>query len=302
MRAAMIDRYGAPEVLRLRQAPIPDVPVGAIRIRATAASVNPLDWKIRDGSIQQHLPLELPVVLGRDAAGVVEAVGEGVHDVAVGDRVFGLGTAIGAYAELVVLHAWARTPDAWTDAEAAAMSLTGVTAARGLRELGAIDDVLVVHGAGGGVGSAAASIAIAQGARVVGTARPADHEHLRSLGVDPIAAGPDAADAVRAAIGDADPQVLDTVGDESVDPLVALTRGGDRAVTVVSQVQAERLGIRSADGQNDVAALELLARLATEADLRPRIAREYPLADAAAAHRDAEERRLRGKAVLRIAD
>lgn len=302
MRAVTFDRYGAPEVLTLADAPIPEVPDGAIRVRAAAASVNPLDWKIRDGSLEEYMPVSLPAILGRDAAGVVDAVGAGVDDVAVGDRVFGLGTAIGAYAERVVLHAWARTPDAWSDVEAAAASLTGVTAVRALRELGALDDVLIVHGAGGGVGSAAAAIAIAGGARVVGIARPVDHDYLRQLGVEPVDTGDGAADRVRAIVGDAQVQLLDTVGDDSVDELLPLVGVGDRAVTVVGAAQAGRLGIRSADGQNDRAALEALARLAEETGFRPRVGGEFALADAALAHRAAQERTLRGKIVLRIDD
>ncbi|MFJ6652263.1 alcohol dehydrogenase catalytic domain-containing protein [Microbacterium sp. NPDC091313] len=265
----------------------------------TAASVNPLDYKIRNGSLQHVLPLAFPVIPGRDAAGIVDAIGSGVSGVAPGDRVFGLGGAIGAYAESVILHTWAVAPDDWSDVDAAAASLTGVTALRALRELGEIDGVLVVHGAGGGVGYAAAAAAVARGVRVIGTARPDDHAALRALGVEPVdRVG--AVDDIRALSGGASVSLIDTAGGDSFEEVVTALGNADRAVTVVDPAQARRLGAAYADGQNDAVALAEVPRLGRDGAYRPRIGKVFSLSDAAEAHRAAETRTVRGKIVLRV--
>ncbi len=92
----------------IEQAPDPHPGPGEIRVRATAAGVNPIDWKLRTGALRQLIPLALPAVPGRDAVGVVDEIGAGVQGVSIGDRVFSLGGVTGATAELAVLSAWAH--------------------------------------------------------------------------------------------------------------------------------------------------------------------------------------------------
>ncbi len=110
MRAARYHEYGGTDTLVIEQAPDPTPGPGEIRVRVTAASVNPVDWKVRNGSVRDFLPLDLPAIPGRDAAGVVDKVGEGVGSVSIGERVFGLGGVTGASAELAILSAWAASP------------------------------------------------------------------------------------------------------------------------------------------------------------------------------------------------
>ncbi|GGJ68684.1 hypothetical protein GCM10010121_094290 [Streptomyces brasiliensis] len=110
MRAARFQEYGGAENLVIEQVPEPHPGPGEIRIRVAAASVNPIDWKVRAGAAREVLPLELPAIPGRDAAGVVDEIGDGVQGVDIGDRVFGLGDVTGATAELAVLSAWAHAP------------------------------------------------------------------------------------------------------------------------------------------------------------------------------------------------
>lgn len=179
MRAVRYHRYGDPTVLTVEEAPDPTPGPGEIRIRVAAASVNPVDWKVRSGAVRDFLPVDLPAIPGRDAVGLVDRIGEGVQGVGIGDRVFGLGGVTGATAELAVLSAWAPAPAAWSDAEAAGAALAAVTALSGLKALGPLSGrTLLVEGAAGGVGGAAVELAVAAGAseqRVVVRARRPDH-------------------------------------------------------------------------------------------------------------------------------
>jgi NADPH:quinone reductase-like Zn-dependent oxidoreductase len=133
---------------------------------------------------------ELPQTLGYEAAGVVDEVGEGVADAAVGDRVFGFSADGAAQAELAVLSWYAPIPLSLDFAGAAALPTAVETATRALDQLGVgAGGTLLVNGASGSVGSAAVQLAVARGARVIGTAGPANHEYLRSLGAEPVAYG-----------------------------------------------------------------------------------------------------------------
>lgn len=201
MRAARFHEYGGAESLVIEQAPDPHPGLGEIRVRVAAASVNPIDWKLRAGTLHQLIPLELPAIPGRDAAGVVDEIGDGVQGVSIGDRVFGLGGVTGATAELVILSAWAHAPDTWNDEQAAGAGLASVTAMRGLNALGSLAGrTLLVEGAAGGVGGAAVEIAVAQGATVIGTASERNHEFLTSLGAVPTTYGPGLAQRLSASL------------------------------------------------------------------------------------------------------
>ena len=123
MRAVQFEQYGDPDVLHVGDAPDPHAGPGEVRIAVEAAGVNPFDWKVRSGMLADAMPLDLPHVPGLEAAGVVDEVGDGVVGVAVGDRVFGNGSA--TYAELAVLKAFAPIPGALTMAEAAALPVVG---------------------------------------------------------------------------------------------------------------------------------------------------------------------------------
>ncbi|HUX71373.1 MAG TPA: alcohol dehydrogenase catalytic domain-containing protein, partial [Cellulomonadaceae bacterium] len=161
MRAARFHQYGDPQVLALEDAPEPHAGPGQVRIAVRAASVNPIDWKIRAGYLAEMMPTTFPAVPGSDAAGVVDEVGEGAAGVEVGDEVFGLAVSGGA-AELAVLGAWAPVPAPWSLEQAAAAGLVSTTAIAGLDALGELAGrTVLLEGAAGGVGSAAVEIAIA---------------------------------------------------------------------------------------------------------------------------------------------
>lgn len=296
MRAVRIHRFGGPEVLAVEEIPAPQPPEGAIRIRTSAVSVNPIDYKIRRGDLATFLPLPFPIVPGRDAAGVVDAIGDGVDGVALGDRVFGLGGVADTWTEHAVLSAWAPWPESWDAEQAAAAGLASVTALRALERLGEIDGTLLVVGAGGAIGSATVAAAVARGIPVVGTASAADQDYVASLGAIPVLYGDGVAERVRAVATPA--AGLDTVGGDVLTELVEIVGDPDRVVTVVAPHEAEAHGTRWADGQNDADALREASRLGATGAYTPRIGRAVDVADAPQAHRLAELGGQQGKVVV----
>ena len=169
VKAARFSRFGGPEVLEIVDLPDPHPGPGQVRIAVRAAGVNPSDWKKREGLMDP----ELPQTMGYEAAGVVDELGEGVADVAVGDRVFGLSAEGAAQAELAVLSFYAPIPPSLSFADAAALPAAIETATRALDQLGVGAGVgsgstLLINGAYGSVGSAAVQLALARGVRVIG--------------------------------------------------------------------------------------------------------------------------------------
>lgn len=302
MRAARFHEYGGAEILVVDQVPDPHPGPGEVRVRVAAAGVNPIDWKLRSGALREIFPLDLPGIPGRDAAGVVDEIGDGVQGVSIGDRVFGLGGVTGATAELFVLSAWAHTPAAWNDEQAAGAGLASVTAMRGLDALGPLAGrTLLVEGAAGGVGSAAVEIAVARGAAaVIGTAGERNHAFLTSLGAVPTTYGPGLAQRLTALAPHGVDLVLDTAASGSLDDLVAIAGDPKRVATVADHARGQRLGTHVADAVNDSTLLSAAADLGGQGRYTPRIEQTYPLERIADAHAYAERGRTRGKIVVRI--
>ncbi|ACU38033.1 NADP-dependent oxidoreductase [Actinosynnema pretiosum subsp. pretiosum] len=314
MRAARYHEYGPADVLTVDDDVVePHAGPGEVRIAVGAASVNPVDWKVRAGYLRKlfDLPVEqqppgiaafaidLPAIPGRDAAGVVDEVGEGVTGVAVGDLVFGLGGLGGATAEHAVLSAWARVPSTWTVEQAAAAGLAVVTAGGALDALGDVKGrTVLVEGAAGGVGSAAVRLAVARGAAVIGTAGERNHAYLAELGATPTTYGEGLAERV-AALGGAD-LVVDAAGSGSLADLVAIAGGPDAVVTVADQVNAPALGVRSLGAENNPALLAEAAELGERGGYAPHVSRVFGLEEVAQAHAHVEEGHVRGKVVVRI--
>ncbi|MFJ6856931.1 NADP-dependent oxidoreductase [Streptomyces werraensis] len=299
MRAARYHEYGDPTVLTVEEAPDPTPGRGEIRIRVAAASVNPVDWKVRSGAVRDLLPVDLPAVPGRDAVGRVDRIGEGVEGVGVGDRVFGLGGVTGATAELAVLSAWAPAPAAWSDEEAAGAALASVTALSGLKALGPLSGrTLLVEGAAGGVGGAAVELAVAAGATVIGTAGAHNHAFLTALGAVPTTYGAGLAERLAAVAPQGVDLVLDTAASGSLGELVEIAGDPSRVVTVADHRNAGRLGVRVADAVNDPAYLAEAAALGERGRYTPRVERTYPLEEIAQAHAHSEGGHVRGKIVV----
>ncbi|MFE2133140.1 NADP-dependent oxidoreductase [Streptomyces sp. NPDC059466] len=300
-KAMAFSEYGTPEVLRPSQVTPPEPAPGQVRSRVRAASVNPLDLKVRSGLMAQAVPARFPVVPGLDAAGVVDAVGEGAG-AAVGDEVLGFAVG-GSYAEYALLVRPVAKPPALSWEVAASLVTVGETASRVLRQLDArAGQTLLVHGAGGSVGTIAVQLAVARGITVVGTVGEHDVERLTALGARAVRYGDGWAERVKAAAPEGVDLVLDASGAGVLADSVALTGDSARVLTIADMSAAEH-GVRFSAGSVDQAEDSLpqlveLVQLAAAGELDLPVWRTYPLDQAAAAHRDIEARRNKGKAVL----
>jgi NADPH:quinone reductase-like Zn-dependent oxidoreductase len=306
MKAVYIDKHGGPEVLKYGDMPDPVAKPGEVVVDIHAASVNGADWKVRAG--KSYRISRFPYILGRDFSGVVSAVGEGVHDLEVGDAVFGVCDVgdEGAYAEKIAIKAAivATKPDGMSHAEAAGLALAGLTA------LVAVEDTLelkpgetiLIQGGAGGVASFAVQVAKHIGARVITTARPENHDYLRAIGADEII------DYTKTdftkVVSDCD-AVLDTVGGVVADKSFQAIKPGGRAAFIGSGPQAPaspRPDVRSLRPNvgRDRAHLERIVELVRAGAVRAPEMTFYPLSDAIAAHRVSEARHLRGKLVFNV--
>src|SRR3954466_12890518 len=231
MKALQFSEYGGPEVLRVAAAPDPHAGPGQVRIQVKAASVNAIDSKILTGKLAQSQSLDGPRYLGYDAAGVVDEVGEGVTDVAVGDDVFGLGS--GTQAELAVLGSFARKPSSVDWSVAAAAGVAAETSIRALDLIGVgSGTTLLVDGGAGGVGAAAVQIAKARGATVIASASEGNQDYLREIGAIPVVYGDGMVQRVRAIAPDGVDAVFDVVGKSALEDLISLVPEPSRVVTI----------------------------------------------------------------------
>jgi NADPH:quinone reductase-like Zn-dependent oxidoreductase len=299
VKAVRFSRFGGPEVLEIADLPDPHPGPGQVRIAVRAAGVNASDWKKRQGLMDQ----ELPQTLGYEAAGIVDELGADVAGVAIGDRVFGLSSDGGAQAELAVLSYYASIPPSLDFAAAAALPSALETAARALDQLGVDHGSLVLmNGASGSVGSAAVQLAVARGARVIGTGSPATHDFLRSLGAEPVAYGDGMAERVRALAPGGVDLALDVAGSGVLPELIELAGGPEHVITVADFAGAQQYGVRFSRGDTGRAlyALDQIGDLVESGQFSLPVGQTFPLADVGDAHRVGEAGRVRGKLVLLI--
>ncbi|HLH65120.1 MAG TPA: NADP-dependent oxidoreductase [Solirubrobacteraceae bacterium] len=299
MRAAGFDRFGGPEVLRIFEVDEPHPSAGQLRIAVRAAGVNPVDSKIRRGLMGGDLPRRT----GVEAAGVVDELGEGVRGVSIGDRVFGP-TVGGAAAERALLTHWALIPASLDFAGAAGLPVAVETATRML-ELAAVreGETVVVNGASGAVGLSTVQLARARGARVIGTAGPANQELVRSFGAEPTTYGEGLAERVRKLAGGPVDACLDAAGGGALPELVALAGGPERVVTIADYEGAQRTGARFTGGSGEARAWHALAEVAAMIDqgrFRLPVAHAFPLERIADAHALSESGHPGGKIVLTL--
>lgn len=303
MQAVTLSEFGPPEVLRLTEVPDREPGSGEIRVRVKAAGVQPADTVMRRGFAPPTMAVALPAVPGNEFAGVVDLVGEGVTEFAPGDEVLGW-SLLGSYAEAVAVPAAqaVRKPAGMPWDVAGVMSASGQTAHRALRELRvAPGETVLVHAAAGGVGTVAVQLAVAWGAKVVGTASEANHDYVRSLGAVPVTYGEGLAERVRIAAPQGVDAALDAAGRGALDASVELVADRARIGTIIDFAGAERLGAVGLRGGPGARSRERLAELVEAYEkgaLRPHIRHRVPLADAAEAHRIVETGHGRGKVVL----
>lgn len=306
MKAIALQQYGGPDELRLTDQPDPKVAPGEVLIRVRAAGVNPVDWKLAAGYLDPLMETHFPVIPGWDVAGVVEQVGLDAGEFSVGDEVIGYArkdeVQHGTYAELVSAHVrmLARKPTALSWEQAAGLPLAGLTAYQALRRVrvGAGDTVLI-HAAAGGVGSLGTQIAVASGARVIGTASERNHDFLRELGATPVNYGDGLTDRVRELAPDGVDAALDFVGGGAVDESLRVLKGSERVVSIADPEAAAKGG-HYVWVRPDPTELTALADLAEDGSLTVPVDRSLPLAEAAEAWRLSQTNRARGKIVLNV--
>jgi NADPH:quinone reductase-like Zn-dependent oxidoreductase len=299
VKAAQFSRFGGPEVIEIVDLPAPHPGPGEVRIAVRAAGINASDWKKRRGLMDQ----ELPQTMGYEAAGVVDELGEGVTDVAVGDRVFGASPYGASQAELAVLSYYASVPASLDFAGAAALPSAVETATRALDQLQvAGGSTVLINGASGSVGSAAVQLAVVRGARVIGTGSLATHDYLRSLGAEPVVYGDGMAERVRALAPGGVDLALDVAGSGVLPELVELANSQEHVITVADFAGAQRHGVRFSRGDSGRAtyAFSQIGDLIESGRFSLPLGQTFPLADVAQAHRVGEAGRVRGKLVLLV--
>lgn len=291
--------YGDPDVLTPTEVEAPEPGPGQVRIRVRAASVNPIDLKVRSGRMAGVRPVQFPVRPGLDVAGVVDKTGEGAT-AAVGDEVFGVPLG-GGYSEYALLEHPVAKPDAVSFETAAALVTVGEAAYRGLHQLGAEEgETLLIHGAGGSVGTIAVQLAVARGITVVATAGEHDLDRLTRVGAIAVPYGDGWKERVEAAAPQGVDRVFDTSGAGVLADSVALVGDAARVITI-ADMTAARHGVRfSSGGPADriEQALPELAALAAAGKLDLPIGATYRLAEAARAHADIEAHRVQSKVIL----
>jgi 2-desacetyl-2-hydroxyethyl bacteriochlorophyllide A dehydrogenase len=310
MKAIVINNYGDKEELKERELAKPEPEADEVLIEIQAAAVNPIDWKLRYGYLKEKLSLEFPIVLGWDAAGIIEKVGEDVDTLQKGDRVFVRPelTNRGTYAEYTTAkeELVAKMPDNINFKEAAAVPLAGLTAYQTLVDVGNLDsgEKVLIHAGAGGVGSFAVQIAKKLGAYVATTASTKNVEFLKSLGADEVIDY--TKDDFSQELEDYD-LVIDTLGGEIQDKSLTILKNGGMLVSIVEepdQEKAEKLGVKTKfhwlipDGKE----LAVLAEMMEKGELKPVVGSTFPFTEQGLkdAHELSETHHARGKIVIEI--
>lgn len=330
MKAWGIQAYGGPEKLELLEVPEPVCGPNDLLIAVHAASLNPLDWKLREGMLRRIRPTRFPLLLGNDLSGVVERVGEQVEGFSVGDEVFARvpKSSIGTLAEKIAVHyaAVAPKPGNLDHEQAASLPLAGLTAWQSLHDVGELkagQKVLIQAGAGG-VGSLAIQLAHLAGAEVATTASAAKHELVRSLGAD---LAIDYRDQAFEKVLHGYDLVLDTLGGESLIRSFDILKPGGKVVSIAGPLDpytAEQLqlngllrrairimswSVRRRARQKhchyrylfmrpDGKQLAHLGELVQTGQLRPLVDKVYPFAQAKEAFAYAETGHASGKVII----
>jgi NADPH:quinone reductase-like Zn-dependent oxidoreductase len=304
--AVQFDRFGPPEVLTVGRFPEPHAGPDEVRISVRTAGVSPVDVALRAGLSPSSEKIPLPHVPGVDAAGVIDEVGADVIGFAVGDEVFGavdVSRLGGASAEFAVLRFWTAKPPAMSWAEAGAAGTSIETATRALDRLDVrAGTTLLVDGAAGGVGSVAVQLAIARGARVIGTGRPESQTFIARLGATPVTYGQGLAGRVRALDIERVDLALDVAGAGSLPELIVIT-GTAASVLTIADFTGPELGVRLSVGElggepDGRHGLTLAAALSGEGRFRVPVREVFPMAQAAEAHAAAVRGPRQGKIAL----
>ncbi|WP_202895462.1 NADP-dependent oxidoreductase [Iningainema tapete] len=308
MKAVRIHEHGGLETLVYEDAPIPKPGEDEILIRVHAASVNPVDWKIRDGFGKDNFKHHLPLILGWDVAGIVEETGAKVEQFQLGDAVYGYTSLFrdGAYAEFMIAKQTeiALKPNSVDFIEAAAIPVAAMTAWQAIFDTAGLDanQRVLIHGASGGVGSMAVQLAKPKGAYVIGTASARNADFVRELGADEIIDYQKT--KFETVVRDVD-VVLDTIGGDTQERSFGVLRKDGFLVSIVSPPSEETAashGVRCAmvGVQSNGAQLKEIAALVDSGKLKIYVETVLPLSEVRQAHEMSQSGRTRGKIVLQV--
>ena len=311
MKAVRFYEYGDPDVLRYKDVEQPTPGAGEVRLRVAATSFNGVDAGIRGGYLQGPFPVKLPHTPGIDVAGTVDALGEGVENVTVGDAVIAFlpMTAPGAAAEFVIAptQILAPAPTSIPLPDAAALPMVGLTARQALFDDAGLQagQRVLINGAGGAVGGYAVQLAKRAGAQVIATASARSAERARSAGADEVI------DHTDNTVADAVAEPVDVllnlarIAPEQLVALAALVKDGGVVVNTVPTIDTpadDARGVRAVSVfvRSDAEQLSRLVALVDGDELRVDVAERFPLAELADVHAKAEAGELSGKVVVAV--
>lgn len=327
MKAAVIDRFGGPEVLRIADVPAPEPKAGEIQVHVAYAGVNPADWKGREGWLAriEGPGYKFPHVVGFDCAGIVSKLGPGVTRFKIGERVLGwanqVGRNWGSHADYVCLPEDnpGRVPDGLDLAVAASIPIAGLTALQAVRDADRAaagpGKHILIHGASGGVGSFAVGIARMLGAKVAATCSPRNFEYVRELGADAVIDyrcsdirtplrywSPGGLDAIVDVVGLGTlPRPLDLLKPGGIDVRIITLDESDASGPSEQEAAARGLRASVVAMYQSSSDLESIADAIVERRIKAPAIGLLSLADIAEAHRRLEDGHTRGKIVLDIA-
>ncbi len=310
MKAIVIDNYGGKEELKERQVEKPTINDDQVLVEIHATSINPIDWKLREGYLKEMLPWEFPIILGWDAAGVVAEVGANVKHFNIGDRVFTrpATTRQGTYAEFVPVEAnlLAHMPESMTFEEGAAIPLAGLTAYQclvGFAEVKKGDKVLI-HAGAGGVGGMAIQIANSIGAYVATTASDKNDELVKSLGANRVINYRE--EDFSELLEDFD-AVLDTMGGDVLEKSFKVLKKGGKLVSIAGQpseeqAQQHEVKVSSFWLEPNGEHLQQLANLFVSGEFKPTIGHVFDFSEQGLkeAHELSETHHARGKIIIKV--
>lgn len=306
MKAIRIHEFGGPEVMKYDEIPKPEPGPGEIRIRIIASGVNPIDWKLRKGLLDNF---PLPMVIGLDIAGIVDATHQEEKLFQVGEEVFAkIPIGKGGYTEYTVVNSAqvARKPKSIGFVESAAIPTAGLAAWQSLFDIAGLEkgQSILIHGAAGGVGTFAVQFARWKGAYVIGTASGGNVQFLKSIGADEVIDYKN--QQFESLVSNID-VVLDTVGGDTFERSWKVLKPGGFLVTTVASIPEgvpEKYDVRAKTliTQPDGEELAQIASIIDEKQIKPIVTTVLPLKEAQKAHEMSESRHIRGKIVLRVAE
>jgi NADPH:quinone reductase-like Zn-dependent oxidoreductase len=301
-KAVRFEQYGGIDVLKVTDVPLPEPAAGEVLVKVKAAAINPGEAKIREGLLHERWPATFPSGEGSDLAGVVDQLGPGVSDFAVGDEVVGFTERRASHAQYVIVEAGNLTakPANVSWEVAGSLFIAGTTAYAAVRAVSLKPgETVAVSGAAGGVGSLAVQLARRAGAEVIGIAGPANHEWLTAHGVKPVAYGEGLAERLGEAADRID-AFIDTHGQGYVKLAIELGLDPARIDTIIDFAGFQEYGVK-AEGTSAASTAEVVAELAAlvaDGSLEVPIAATFPLDEVRAAFEQLEQGHTRGKIVL----